>query len=397
MRPLCTALTAAQPLSIPHTMNPRFLSTAALLAALIFAGCSGADTASEEAPTVRTVRVETMVIQPTTFDDLIEVTGTVDAMDDAVLSAQSAGTVTSLKELGTFIPAGGGVAQLDPQLVQAALNQAQAVKAQAQAQYDLAMDTFRRQESLYRDSIISALEFENIRTQRATAQASVAQAQAAVAQAERQLALTRVTSPFGGTVEEHFVQRGEQVSPGVRVARVVSTGRVKVTAGVPERFAGDVAVGDAVEVRLDAYGGEARTGRITFVGSAVDPASRTFPIEVELNNAEGRLKPSMVATVAVRRARIERALVVPRAALQRDEDGQSLYVAVRTDSAIVAQRRIVTVGPGYGNDIVVERGLQPGDEVIVVGQNNVTENERLDIANTRTRLAGPAASPPQAN
>ncbi len=367
----------------------RLLTFTAFAGALVLAGCSGPDAATDDAPVFRTVRVETMVVQPTTFEDVIEVTGTIAAVDDAVLSAQASGTVVSLKDLGTFVPAGGSVAQLDAQLTQAALEQSQAALAQAEAQRDLALDTFRRQETLYRDSIISALEFESIRAQRATSEAAVRQAQAAVAQVQRQLAYTRVVAPFGGTVEEQFVQQGEQVAPGTRVARIVSTGRVKVTAGVPERYAGDVSMGDAVEVRLDAYGAQTRTGRITFVGSAVDPASRTFPVEVELNNAEGLLKPAMVATVLVRRARIEGALVVPRAALQRDEDGQSVYVAVRTDSAIVAQRREVTVGPGYGSEAVIERGLNAGDEVIVVGQDNVTDNERLDVSATRERLGGP--------
>lgn len=374
-------------------MLNRTFSAIAFAGALVLAGCSGADTATEEAPTTRTVRVETMVVEPMPFEDVIEVTGTVEATDDAVLSAQAAGTITSLAPLGTVVSAGGAVAQLDPSLAQAAVNQAQAAVNQAQAQLELAQDNFRRQEGLYRDSIISALEFENIRTQQATARAGVAQAEAGLAQARQQLRNTRVVSPFSGRVEEHYAQRGEQAAPGTRVARVVSTGRVKVTAGVPERYAGDVDLGDAVDVRMSAFGGETRTGRITFVGSAVDPASRTFPVEVELNNSEGQLKPAMVATLLLRRDRVENALVVPRAALQRDEDGQSLYVAVRADTAIVAERRRVAVGPGFGAEVVITSGLQPGDEVIVVGQNNVTDNERLDVANTRRRLGGPATTP----
>ncbi len=364
----------------------------ALAAALVLMGCSGADTASETAPAARTIRVETMTVQPTAFEDVIEITGTITATDDAILSARTAGTITMVRALGTRVPAGGLVAQIDPLLAQAAATQAEALVAQAEAQFNLARDNFRRQEGLYRDSIISAIEFETIRAQQATSQAGLAQARAALAQAQQQLANTRVLAPFAGTVEEQLAERGETAAPGTPIVRIVSTGRVKVTAGVPERYAGDIAVGDAVEVRLDAYGGETRTGRVTFVGSAVDPASRTFPVEVELNNAEGRLKPAMVATVLVQRDRIENALVVPRAALQRDEDGQSLYVAVRTDSAVVAARRRVEVGPGYGADVVITKGLAAGDEVVVVGQNNVTENERLDVAATRQRVGAPASA-----
>jgi RND family efflux transporter MFP subunit len=199
-------------------------------------------------------------------------------------------------------------------------------------------------------------------------------------------------APFAGTVEEHLAQRGEQVGPGTPVVRLVSTRDVQVTAGIPERYAGDIQSGDAVQVRMQMAGGEMRTGRIAFVGSAVNPQSRTFPVEIALSNPDGRLKPAMTATVLLRREQIEDALVVPRSAVVREADGEVVYVV---EGGVARSRRVVT-GSSFGERVVVETGLSAGDEVIVLGQNNVAPGDRVAVASQRRSLGGvasPVATP----
>lgn len=360
------------------------LIPAVLLAAVVLlAGCGGTDQAGDDdaqGRESRTVRVETLELRPTRFEDVIEVTGSVGAIDDAILSAQANGTITSLVELGDFVRAGQIVAQLDPRIAQAAVEQAQAQVESVQSSYELAQDNLRRNEPLFSDSIISALEFENVRSQAAQSRAALAQAEAALAQAEEQLRNTRVVAPFSGTIEERFVRRGEQIVAGSQIARIVNTSRVKVRAGVPERYAGDVTLGTDVRVNLNAYGRGSRIpARVSFVGGAVDAQSRTFPIEVEIPNPDGRIKPEMVATVFVTRATLSDVFVVPRPALIREESGFMVYTVDRSTSAPVAERRPVVTGSSYGNEVVIQSGLTDGDEVVVQGQNNVSQGERLDV------------------
>src|SRR5690606_29409213 len=140
------------------------------------------------------VPVEVVAVEPAPFEDVIELTGSVEAPADATLGAEAAGTLTYLAPLGAFVRAGATVAQVNPSLAQAQVAQAQAAvegaEAQqraAQAQLELAQDQYDRQEPLYRDSIISALEFQGVQTQLASARAQVAQAAAGVAQANAAL------------------------------------------------------------------------------------------------------------------------------------------------------------------------------------------------------------------
>jgi len=359
------------------------------LVALVAMGCNNADGSNGEengAPAERQIRVETLLLEPSRFEDVIELTGTVEALNDANLSAQASGTVEYLADLGTALPRGGVVARLDQGQVRAAVQQAEAQVEVAQAQYDLAQDNFERQEPLYRDSIISALEFENVRAQRNQARASLRQAQAALAQAQERLDDTIIRAPFPGIVEERFIEAGEQIVPGQRVARVVSTERVRVNTGVPERYASEIEVGTPVRMNFKAYGTLERQGRVTFAGSTINPQSRTFPVEIEVNNPEGRLKPEMVAQLYVSRAVLDSALVVPRSAIIRDERGNSVFVVNRTDSIPTAERHRLTLGPNYAGKAVVEEGLQAGDEVVVLGQNNLTEGDPLNVVDQYTRV-----------
>ncbi|NNE70507.1 MAG: efflux RND transporter periplasmic adaptor subunit [Rhodothermales bacterium] len=373
------------------------LLLSAVLALFLLSGCGsegeGAvpeETATPAAPASnqRVVRVDTEVLQPTDFEDVVQITGVIEAPNDATLSAQAGGTLEYLAPLGQRVRRGAVVARLDSDLLSAGLRQAEALLEVQKAQENLASDNFARQEPLYRDSIISALEFESVRTQLIQAQAQRSQAESAVAQATKSLANTRITAPFGGTIEQHFADSGEQIVPGAAVLRLVNTSRVRIVAGVPERYASDIEVGAAVTAAFSAYGMEPVTGQVAFVGQVINPQSRTFRVEVELPNPDGALKPEMIANLQLTRDVRTNQLVIPLTSVLREEDKSSVFVVTSPGDGTVqmAERRTVTMGPSYGGRVVVEAGLQAGDEIIVAGQTNVTEGDAVEIANrTSTR------------
>jgi multidrug efflux pump subunit AcrA (membrane-fusion protein) len=122
-----------------------------------------------------------------------------------------------------------------------------------------------------------------------------------------------------------------------------------------------------------------RTARIRYVGATVDPGSRTFPIEVQLQNPGGLIKPQMVANMAVTRRTVNDAIVVPQDALVRVENGYVLYVAVDRDGETFAEVRDVVLGPARRNLVVVQEGVSEGERLIVVGQKSVENGDRVRI------------------
>jgi len=363
-----------------------------LLLALITAGCAAegedesaaAGNGTEAAR--RSVRVETLVLEPTSFEDVIQITGAVASPNDATLSAQSAGTLEYRAPLGQRVARSAVIARLDQGIVNAALQQAEAQVENAQAQLEWDEYNYMRQERLHQDSIISALEFQTAQTQRNRARAALRQAHALQAQAQEQLENTILRAPFNGTVEAHFAEEGEQLSPGTPVIRLVDTRQMKVTVGVPERYAGDIEVGTPVRLGFQAYRGSPQEGRVRFAGSAIDPEHRTFPIEIQIDNPDGLLKPEMIAQVYVTRQMEEGVIVVPQSAVLRDENGIGVYVVTREGDTATAHRRAVTLGSSYAGRALVEEGLQANDEIIVLGQSGVVEGDNLNIIEQYTRL-----------
>lgn len=344
--------------------------------ALLTVGCDDGEASNQEGTAPRSqpaTRVETLVLDPTSFTDRIEITGTVEAIHDATLSAQTSGTVVSVAELGTVVPEDGVVAQLDS-------TEAHAAVEQARAQYELAQDRYDRQEPLHQDSIITALEFEQVRSE-------LAQARAALSQSQKRLRNTTVTVPFAGTVEQRFVEPGEQTAPGEEVARVVDVRPVKVVAGVPERYAGDIETGTPVRVRFKTSQLGERAGTVTFVGSVIDPDSRTFTVEATLPNTDRAIKPAMAVQLRMTRATVEDALVVPRTAVVRDEVGEHVYVVERTDTTAVARKRDITLGAATGARVVVEAGVEVGTEVIIVGQSNLAPGSAVEVTQQYDRVS----------
>lgn len=342
------------------------LATGILLSML--AACETGEENDQNENTIRMIPVETIKIVPEPFDDFIRVSGIVEALDDATISAESSGRIQSIVERGHFVNSGDLIATMDDRL-----NRAQ--YEAAKTSFELAVDTYNRLQPLHADSIISTQDFLSARAQRD-------QAKAQLDQAEKQLFDSSLEAPFSGRVEERFVNSGELISPGMPVARLVNTEHVRITAGIPERYAGQIVENNPVVVRLRSYDGSTRESTISFVGNVIDSTTRTFPIEIELNNIEGNIKPEMVVDLHVKRKTIDNAIIIPRTAIVRDEQGTNVYVAREDDGEKVAELVPVTTGTALGSVIEIYNGLQKDDEVVISGMSTLTSGDHLNVLGT---------------
>lgn len=351
-------------------------SSALVPVAALLIACGGGNDA-EAAPTaegteagefVRSVNVQVEPVVPGAFTEYVTVTGSVEANRDVVVAAEEAGVIRQVYvDRGARVGAGQALAKIDDGVLRAQVDQARAAA-------ELAQTTYERRKALWENEQIGS-EIAYLEARSAAQQAA-----ANLATLERRLARTVVRAPFAGFLEERMVELGSTVSPGTPVARVVDTSPVKVVGDVPERFASDVSTGRDAMIRFEAIGVDVR-GTISFVGAAVDNRSRTFPIEVRVDNPEGRFKPDMSANIRLPLRSFEDAVSVPQDALIRDEGGFVVYVAVRDGDGWVAEVRPVQVGAAEGNRVVVETGLQGGDRVIVLGQHRVSDGDRVVVVN----------------
>lgn len=356
-------------------MNARWMKGALVLAlAGAVAGCGNREADAEDTSSagfVRVINVEVTEIQSRPFVDEIQLTASVRANQDVQVSAEESGKIREiLVDKGARVHAGEAIAKIDDAILSAQVEQ-------ARAQAELASQTWDRRKRLYEEDQVGS-EIAYLEAKFASQQTA-----ANVKGLVERLARTTIRAPFDGVLDERMVEVGSMVSPGMVVARVVDLDPVKVTAGVPERFAADVHRGAVAEITFDVFPGERFKAPVGYVGSTVNPQNRTFPVEVVLPNPEGLIKPEMVANVSVARRNLKEAMVVPQDALVRVENGYVVFVVANRGEGMVAEVRPVELGPSQRNQVVVESGLQAGDQLIVVGQKSVADGDHVNVVGTR--------------
>lgn len=324
----------------------------------------------------RVINVEVLPLETRSFTDIIRLTGTVGANRDVTVAAEESGVIRELfVEKGSRVRPEQPIAKIDDRVLRAQVDQ-------ARAQAELAGETWKRRKRLW--------EEDHVGSEMAYLEAKYAarQAEASLEALEERLERTLVRAPISGTLDDRMVEIGSMVASGSPVARIVETDPVKITGGVPERFATAVHAGDRATVTFDVLPGQRFEGTLTYVGAAVNARNRTFPVELTLPNPGRVVKPEMVAGIEIVRDVRKGVVVVPREALVRVEDGQVAFVVGEEGGRATAVRRSLVLGPARQNEIVVEEGLQPGDRLIVVGQHQVAAGDRVRVVKVRSGGAG---------
>lgn len=359
------------------------LALAAALAAC--GGGTGGDGGAESSAVAaqpgsgRVVNVEVRTLSPGAFTETIRVTGVAEANRDVTLAAEESGTIRALPvEKGTPVSANEVVARIDDAILTAEVGQ-------AEARASLARERYERQRQLFEErNAVSEISFLEARY-------NAEEAAERLTSLRERLARTRVRVPFAGVLEDRLVELGSSVAPGTAVARLVDLDPIRVSGGVPERYARDVEVGTEATVRFDVLSDTAFSARLAYVGATVDRESRTFPVEFTIRNPGRVIKPEMVANVELVRRRWTDAIVVPRDAVVRREEGHAAFVVEERDGEPVARDRVVALGPARDDLVVVRSGLEPGDRLVVVGQGQVARGDRVRIVGEDRGAVAPAA------
>ncbi len=364
--------------------------TGLLIAVLLLAvsglgGCNRGDQGEANAQTEgnggaadrvgKVTNVHVQVMQPTTFSSTIHVTGVVEAINDAVVSAEEGGVLRRfLAPRGSLVKAGQPLAQLDDSLLRTQVREAEAMSA-------LAGETYERRHRLWtEDKVGSELTYLQARHE-------ADRLRAALDGLRTRLARTTIKAPFDGIFDDEYLEVGESAAPGTPIARVIGIDQLKVTGGVPERFARDVTPRNQGQITFDMLPGVVLECPVHFVGSSVEQASRTFTVELRIDDPPPFIKPAMIANIDLIREELRDVLVVPQNAVSRTEDGFRVFVATGEAGDVQAISRLVALGPSSANRVVIEQGLEPGDRVIILGQ--VDDGSWVRIVDTPTDAGTP--------
>jgi multidrug efflux system membrane fusion protein len=308
-------------------------------------------------------------------------TGTVEAVQTAVLTAQVGGTVTRVAfREGGHVAEGQPLIELDPRPFRAALEQARAAHARDRAQAVIARLEAERAETLFGQGLLSQAERDQKRAASETWEATVRADSATLDNARLNLDYATIRAPFAGRTGQVMVNVGETVraASGVPLVTVNRIHPVRVRFTVPVSAVPLVQAHRDGRPRVIARAADSTEyeGPLVFVDNAVDPASGTLLLKGEFANRDGRLVPGQFVDVRLVLYRDPAAVVVPAAAVTNGQEGAYVYV-MNADSTVTS--RPVQVSRTVDDLAVVAAGLQPGETVVTDGQLRLSPGAKVVV------------------
>ncbi len=211
------------------------------------------------------------------------------------------------------------------------------------------------------------------------ASAQVQTAKAHYESQQAQVAYSRVVSPMAGVVADRPLNEGDIAAPGTPLLTVMDISRVVARINVPQADAPTLKVGQtAIITQTDSS--EQTQGKVAVVSPSADPNTTTVQVWVQIPNPGERLKPGTTVHASIVTEEYKAASVVPVAAILPGEEGGTAVLTVTPDS--IAHQRAVKLGVREGNQVQILSGVNPGDEVVIVGGLGVDDKAKVKVVTT---------------
>lgn len=330
---------------------------------LIFSSCGeDGETKTENEKTLQAVKTTEIVTSE--FLETYKVVGTVKPFETAKISAEEGGLITYMPfDKGSRVSRGQTLVKLKKDIDFASYEQ-------AETQYELAKSNFDRIERLYYESVSTEQDFTNAKFQLELAEKSLNLI-------ETRLSKSYITSPIYGIVDAKYMSRGEVCATGAPILNIVNISKVKISAGIPERFVEEVKKGSQVKITFDVFPGEEFSGSVSYVSPTLSVTNRTFEIEMVIPNKDGKLKPEMSANILIEKSVITDAIVLPQDLII--DFGNDKFVYVLENG--IARKKIISLGGRSNNNVHVTSGLNSGDVLISEGYQSVSDGDKVQIIN----------------
>ena len=331
---------------------------AMFIAALTLMSCGGGDKKAENQTVVENEKVKVKLaevkIQP--VDQVESFTATVEADVKNNIAPMSPVRINHIfVEVGDRVSKGQKLVKMDV----SNLNQ-------SKAQLDNLKMEFNRKDELYKVGGVSKSEWDAMKTQRDVAETAYKTLEEN----------TYLVSPISGIVTARNYDNGDMYSGGTPVLTVEQITPVKLLVNVSEGYYAYMKKGMTASVKLDVYGEEEFTGKVNLIYPTIDPTTRTFPVEVLLNNRDQRVRPGMFARVTLSFGVLDRVVVPDRAIVKQVGSGDR-FVYVYKDGKVSYQK--VELGRRMDTEYELKSGVENGAQVVIAGQSRLTDGLEVEV------------------
>lgn len=339
--------------------------------------------------------VSVQKLQQTSFAHNVEIQGNVTTDQDVTIQPDFSGVLSLYVKEGQRVNRGqviGRIADggLNDQYKQAQI-QVSSMNAQlqiAKTDANLKRIAYEKQAALWKQKIGSEFQYLQAKAAYDAAQRQVAASQSTVSATQKaadavrsNLAKTAIVAPFSGVIDKVMTQNGQVVAPGRDIVKLISLGIMRVEAKVPETYLANIRPGTSVDVFFPALNKSIKSS-VRLVGNYIDPATRTFIIQIPVPNEGGYVKPNLLAQIKIQDYLNPSAIQIPAQYIYDDAAHKS-YVFVATNingENGIAKKVLVETGQKSENSVEITKGLKAGDVVITDGSKNLTEGQKVKIS-----------------
>lgn len=247
--------------------------------------------------------------------------------------------------------------------MQSSYNAARASLAQAE-------DAYRRMNELHDKGSLPDIKWMEVQSQ-------LEQARSLEQIAAKNLNDCKLYAPFAGVISEKNIEKGQNVMPGMPVARLVTTSGLKVKIAVPEAEIASIIQGQEAAVVIPALNGRTFTAKVTEKGIVANSLSRSYDVKLQLDGMLSGLMPGMVAEVSLQSAASNTEnCIIPAHIIQLDEQNNSFVWVAENGKA---HKRIIHIGNYSADGVIILHGLSNGDRIITEGQQKVCEGMEVEL------------------
>lgn len=305
------------------------------------------------------VNVKVQKVEARNVAQLVEFSANVEAYKVNQISPQSPGRIREIKvEVGDHVRAGQELVVMD----NTSLNQ-------LKIQLDNLRTEFSRVDELYKVGGCSKSSWDQAKTQLDVMETNY----------NNLLENTTLRSPISGVVTARKFDKGD-LNGGQPILTVQQISPVKLIINVNEQYYKQVKVGMPIDnIALDAYPGETFSGKVAIVYPTLDATSRTFPVEVRIDNANQRVRPGMFARVTLNFGETMRVCVPDQAVVKQTGSGDRFVYVVHPDNHVSYDK--IELGRRLDKEYEVISGVEPGATVVVYGQSRLAAGREVNVIN----------------
>jgi RND family efflux transporter MFP subunit len=291
-------------------------------------------------------------------------------------------------DIGAHVEQDQMLAEVDTPDLDHQLEQARSQAALAQKSYDLAKMTNEKWQQLFKQGVVSELDAQNTATAEATNKANAEAFAANLRVLEQQVAFKRVTAPFPGTITVRNLNVGDLIvanNTSLEMFHIQQTNTPRIYFRVPQANAGDIHVGQPIDVIFPDQGGKTVQAKVATTSESIAANSRTLLVELHLNNPNNQIQPGSYAQVRLNAGSLGQIVTLPNNTLLFRAQGLQVGV-VKPDNTV--ELRDIKVGRDLGTTIEIVQGVTPSDKVILNPADSLVTGDAVRVAET------PAPSPP---